>query len=229
MLKRVMVKRQEALFQECMQWLRFRRGHIVQVYDANEAKLAHENGLETFLMITDNKFLNQKNNDELQSLIDYLVVPSEDVDADLMKRWTDSSSKTRYLVCRMNSVNSRLDNLARALESFSRQNQNNILVWIDLNNLSLTDFHSILSQLVSAFSDKLTMDRIILNISHQRQQHESTSMISAIEFHPPDELIIGNYLKRMKMRIAVLEATTGGLIAASLLSVPGASSFFISG
>ena len=35
-------------------------------------------------------------------------------------------------------------------------------------------------------------------------------------------------LRAARFRIAILEATTGGLISSSLLSVPGASSFFIS-
>jgi len=35
-------------------------------------------------------------------------------------------------------------------------------------------------------------------------------------------------LKRMKHRVAVVEATTGGLVGASLVACPGASSFFMS-
>mmetsp|Transcript_15166 Transcript_15166/g.18392 ORF Transcript_15166/g.18392 Transcript_15166/m.18392 type:complete len:192 (+) Transcript_15166:132-707(+) len=41
-------------------------------------------------------------------------------------------------------------------------------------------------------------------------------------------LPVSNILQQRKQRIGVVESTTGGLIGASLLSVPGASSFFIS-
>ena len=42
-------------------------------------------------------------------------------------------------------------------------------------------------------------------------------------------LAIGQQLKQMKQSVSVAESSTGGLISANLLSVPGASSFFIGG
>lgn len=48
-------------------------------------------------------------------------------------------------------------------------------------------------------------------------------------YAPPAEFDIGKLLQARKKRIAILEASTGGLVAGKLLSVPGASSFFISG
>jgi nicotinamide-nucleotide amidase len=54
------------------------------------------------------------------------------------------------------------------------------------------------------------------------------SPFSIIQYEPTVEFDVGQLLRKNKHRIAVLEATTGGLISASLLSVPGASAFFIS-
>ena len=239
-MKRIMIKRQSALFQECIQWLRFKQNHIVQVYNANEAKIAHENGLETFFVDNGkNKDIFNTDDEELQTGIDYLVVPSENVtNVDKIKKWIEfsSSSKTRYLVLRVGgeSHQVKLDIFA---DNIFQQKQN-ILVWIDLlaqqqqdeEEDSLKNFHLVLSKVMSVFPH-LTMDKLVLNSddSFLPPTKQLKTSISAIEFQLPDELIIGNYLKSMKMRIAVLEATTGGLIAASLLSVPGASSFFISG
>jgi len=58
--------------------------------------------------------------------------------------------------------------------------------------------------------------------------HGFNKPFSFVQFEPSYELSIGSLLKKRKHRIAVLEATTGGMIASALLSVPGASAFFIS-
>lgn len=42
-------------------------------------------------------------------------------------------------------------------------------------------------------------------------------------------LSVGKILKQRKQTIAVAESSTGGLIAASLLAVPGASAYFLGG
>lgn len=48
-------------------------------------------------------------------------------------------------------------------------------------------------------------------------------------YMPPLPYVISKQLQVKKRRIAILEATTGGMVASALLAVPGASAFFISG
>ncbi|KAH9258383.1 hypothetical protein BASA81_003432 [Batrachochytrium salamandrivorans] len=59
--------------------------------------------------------------------------------------------------------------------------------------------------------------------------NNSPFQVLDIVYTLPVEFEIGKLLQTRKKRIAILEASTGGLVAGKLLSVPGASSFFISG
>lgn len=75
-------------------------------------------------------------------------------------------------------------------------------------------------------------DRVTVSIVGSRvlpAWHALNSEFTMVTYQPALEDTVGELLRKRKQRVAVLEATTGGLISSSLLSVAGASQFFISG